>query len=102
MVTPLNVLDILCFVNKYKVNFNCNFAVNEHNIRGKYDLHPQFCNTFLFQKSVINMEVNLYKYLPSKITNLKNFNCFRKEVKLVLMNNLFYMLEEFHQTKSVW
>jgi hypothetical protein len=38
----------------------------------------QFCNTNLFLKSVLNMNVKLYKYLPSKIKKLGNFNCFRK------------------------
>jgi hypothetical protein len=62
---------------------------------------PQFCNTSLFQKSVLNMGVKLYKFLPSKITKLKNINCFRKEEKLVLMKNLFHTLEEFRKTKSM-
>jgi hypothetical protein len=102
MVILLYMLEVVCFVNEYKGNLNHNLAVYEHNTRGKYDLYPQFCNTSLLQKSVINMGVKLYKYLPSKITKLKDFSCFRKEVKLVLLNNSFYMLEEFYQTKSVW
>jgi hypothetical protein len=87
---------------KYRGNFKHNFAIHEHNTRSKYDLHTQVRNTSLFQKSVINMGVKLYKYLLSKITKLENFNCFRKEIKLVLLNNLFYTLEEFYQSKSVW
>jgi hypothetical protein len=77
-----------------------NFAIHEHNTRSKYGLHTQFCNTYLFQKSVINTGVKLYKYLPSKIKKLENFKCFRKEMKLVLLKNSFYMLEEFYQSKS--
>jgi hypothetical protein len=42
-----------------------------------------------------------YKYLPSKIKKLDNFNHFRKEMKLALSNNLFYILEEFLQAKSM-
>jgi hypothetical protein len=41
------------------------------------------------------MGVKFYKYLPSKIKILEHFNCFRKEVKLVLLKNWFYILEEF-------
>jgi hypothetical protein len=100
-VTSLWVLEVVCFIKKYKGNLKHNFAIHEHNTRSKYDLHTQFCNTSLFQKSVINMGVTLYKYLPSKIKKLENFNCFRKEVKLVLLKNSFYMLEEFYQSKSV-
>jgi hypothetical protein len=43
------------------------------------------------------MGVKLYKYLPSKIKKLENFNHFRKEVKLALLSNLLYTLEEFFQ-----
>jgi len=42
-----------------------------------------------------------YKYLPSKINNLDNFIRFRKEVKLALLNNSSYTIEEFLQAKSV-
>jgi hypothetical protein len=78
-VTSLFILEVLCFLKKYKCNLNHNFAIHEHNTRNKYDLHTQFCNTSLFQKSVMNMGVKLYKYLFSKIKKLENFNCFRKK-----------------------
>jgi hypothetical protein len=55
MVTSLYVLEVMCFVKKYKGNLKHNFAIHEHNTRIKYDLHTQICNTALFQKSVINM-----------------------------------------------
>jgi hypothetical protein len=61
------------FHKKYKGNLKHNFALHEHNKRSKYDLHTQLCNIFLFERSVINMGVKLYKYLPSKIKRLENF-----------------------------
>jgi hypothetical protein len=102
MVTSLYVLEVMCFVKKYKGNLKHNFAIHEHNTRSKYDLHTQIYNTSLFQKGVINIGVKLYKYLPSKIKKLEHFNCFRKEMKLVLLKNSFYTLEEFYQSNSVW
>jgi hypothetical protein len=57
MVTSLYVLEALCFVQKYKGNLKQNFEIHEHNMKNKYDLHTQFCNTTLFQKSVLNMGV---------------------------------------------
>ena len=53
------------------------------------------------KKSALNMGVKLYKYLHSKIKKLDNLNGFRKEVKLALLNNSFYTLEEFLQAKLV-
>jgi hypothetical protein len=48
------------------------------------------------------MGVKFYKYLPSKIKKMENFNYFRKEIKLILLKNSFNTLEEFYQAKSVW
>jgi hypothetical protein len=95
------VLEVVCFVKNHKGNFKHNFAIHEYNTRSNYDLRPQICNTSLFQESVINMGVKLYKYLPSKLKKLEYFNCFRKEMKFVLLKNSFYTLEEFCQSKSV-
>jgi len=53
-----------------------NYMIYEHNTRRKYDLHTEFCNTSLYQKSVINMGIRLYKFLPKEIKKLGNFNCF--------------------------
>jgi hypothetical protein len=78
-----------------------NVIFHEHNTRSKYDLDTQFCNTTLFQKSVFNMGVKLYKYLPSKFKKLDNLNRFRKEVKSALLANSFYTIEEFLKSKSV-
>jgi hypothetical protein len=100
-VTSLYVLEVVCFIKKYKGAMKHNFAIHEHNTKSKYDQHTLICNTSLFQKHVMNMGVKMYKYLPSKIKKLENFNCFRKEIKLVLLKNSFYMLEEFYQPKSV-
>jgi len=47
------------------------------------------------------MGVRLHKRLPLKIKKLDNFNQFRKEVKLMLLNYSFYTLEEFLQAKLV-
>src|SRR5215510_7291276 len=59
MVTSLYVLEVVCFITKYKGNLKQNSAILEHNTRNKYDTHTQFCNTSLFQKSAINMGVKL-------------------------------------------
>jgi hypothetical protein len=81
-VASLYFLEVLCCVKKYTESLKQNFMILEHNMRSKYDLHTQFCNTALFQKSVLNTGVKLYTYLPSKIKKLDNFNHFRKEVEL--------------------
>ena len=39
------------------------------------------------------MGVRLYKHLLLKIKKFDNFNQFRKEMKLMLLNNSFYTLK---------
>ena len=53
------------------------------------------------KKIVLYMGVRLYKHLPLKIKKLDNFNQCRKEVKSMLLNNLFYTFKEFLQAKLV-
>ena len=78
-VTSLYVLEVLCFIKKYKGSLMQNYMIHEHNTRSKYDLHTEFCNTSLYQKSVINMGIRLYKFLPKEIKKLYNFNCLKKK-----------------------
>ena len=100
-VTSKYVLEVLCYIKKYKGDLKHNCEIHEYNTRSKYDLHTQSRNTSLLQNSVLHMGVRLYKHLPLKIKKLGNFNQFRKEVKLTLLNNLFYTHEEFLQAKLV-
>jgi len=57
----------------------------------------QSCHTTLFQKSFVNMGVKLYNRLPERIKTLLDFKSFRKEVKLLLLNNSVYKIKEFLQ-----
>jgi hypothetical protein len=95
-VTLLYILEVLCFIKKYKGSLKQNFAIHEYNTRSKYDLHTQLCSTSQFKKSVINMGIK-----PPEIKKLENFNCFRKKVKSTLLNKALYTLEEFLTTKLV-
>jgi hypothetical protein len=96
-VTLMFILEVLCFIKKYKGDLKKNCEIHKHNTRSKYDLHFQPLNTSLLQKSVIHMGIRLYTYLPLRIKNLETSINFRKEVKSILLNNTIYTLEEFQQ-----
>jgi hypothetical protein len=100
-VTSMYVLEVLCYIKKYKGDLKHNCEIHEYNTINKYDLHTQSRNTSLFQNSVLHMGIRLYKCLPLKIKKLDNFNQFRKDVKSTLLNNLFYTLVECLQAKLV-
>ena len=96
-VTSIYVLEVLCFINKQKGDLKKNCEMHKHNTRSKYDFHTQSRNTSLLQKSVLHIGARLYKHLPLRIKKLDNCNQFRKELKSILLNNTFYMLEEYLQ-----
>jgi len=58
-VTSVYVLQILCFIKKYKGDLKKICEIHKHNKRSRYDLHTQSCNTSLLQKSVLNRGVRL-------------------------------------------
>jgi len=89
-VTSIYVLEVLCYVKKHKGDLKNNCEIHEYNTRSNHDLHTQSRNTSLLQNSVLHMGVRLYKHLPLKIKKIDNFNQFRKEVKLMSLNNSFY------------
>ena len=76
-------------------------VIHNHNTRSKYDLHTHFCKTTLLQKSVLNTGIKLFKHLPVRIKKADSFNCFKKEVTAVLLNNSCYSIEEFLHSKIV-
>jgi hypothetical protein len=80
-VTSFCVLEVLCYIKKYKGDLRHNCEIHEYHTSSKYNLHTQSRNTSLLQNSVLHMDVRLYKRLPLKIKKLDNFNQFRKEVK---------------------
>jgi len=49
-VTSMYILEVLCFIKKYKGDLKQNCEIHEHNTRSKFDLHTQSRNTSLLQK----------------------------------------------------
>jgi hypothetical protein len=71
----------------------------DYNTRGKNKLFIQACNTAVYQNSVINKAIRLHNKLLERIRTLKNFRCFKKEVKLMLISNTIYSIDEFVKSK---
>ena len=93
-LTSLYILEMLCFLKKYKGDMKHNSEIHGHNTRRKQDL--QQCNTTLYQKSVMNMGTKLYNKLPIQIKQLDTYKGFKKEVKKFLVHNAVYKIEEFY------
>jgi hypothetical protein len=94
-VIPLYVLEVLCYVKKYRGGISENAVIHEHDTRRKTDLHIQSCKTSLFQKSVINIRIKLFNDVPSELKQLDDFKQFRKKLKLFLLTTPLYTLKEY-------
>ena len=94
-VISLYVLEVLCYMKKYRGSISENSVIHEHNTRRKTDLHIQSCRKSLFQKSVINIGIKLFNHLPSELKQLHDFKQFRKKLKLLLLNKPLYTLKEY-------
>jgi len=66
----------------------------EYNTRRKCDFHFPSCNTSLFKRSVINMEIRLYDKMPTRIKQLDSFRDFKRKLKSYLLDHPFYSLNE--------
>jgi len=54
-----------------------NLSSHGHNI-SNLNCHVKFCNTVLFQKSVVDMGIKLYNKVPESTKKLYNFKLFKK------------------------
>jgi hypothetical protein len=58
-VACLYILEIKCYIKKYKDSLEQNVQFHNYNMQRKLDLHVQFCNMDLFRRSVVNMGIRL-------------------------------------------
>ena len=63
----LYILEVTCFIKKYKAFMAINSDIHNYNTRRKLNFHVQHCNTALFKRSVINMGISLYNKVPNQI-----------------------------------
>jgi hypothetical protein len=77
-VTSLYILEVLCYIKKYKGDLKQNLVIHGHNTKRKLDLHTYFCNTVIFQKSLVNMGIKLFNNLPERIQNWITSNFLKK------------------------
>ena len=72
-----------------------NSDIYAYNTRRKCDFHVPSCNTSLFKMSVMNMGIRLYSKMPTRIKQLDSFRCFKRKLKLFVLDRPFYSLNEF-------
>ena len=79
---------MLCYIKSYKGNLKQNLSIHGHNTRSKLNFCVQFCNTVLFQKSVVNVRIKLYNKVPESIYIYRQTNKQTKNKKGKTLNFL--------------
>ena len=59
------------------------------------DIHIKLQRTEIYKKSVINMGTKIYNNLPKYLKEIDDYKAFKKELKLFLLLQTFYSVEEF-------
>jgi hypothetical protein len=59
------------------------------------DIHVNVYKTEIYKKNVINMGTKVYNNLPGFIKEIDNYKAFKKDLKLFLLLQTFYSVEEF-------
>jgi hypothetical protein len=58
-------------------------------------MHVKLQKTEIYKKSVINMGTKVYNNLPKCLKEIDYYKVFKKELKLFLLLQTFYSVEEF-------
>jgi hypothetical protein len=59
------------------------------------DTNVKLQKTEIYKKSVINMGTKLYKNLPKFLKEIEDYKALKKKLKLFLLLQTFYSVEEF-------
>jgi len=94
-VTSLYILEVLCFLKKYKSAVQKNEQIHDHNTRSNINLCIKPCNTNLYKKNVINMGIRLFDKVPNTIKKVEDYKPYKRKLKSFPTEYAFYSLDKF-------
>ena len=59
------------------------------------DIHVKLHKTEIYKKSAINMGTKVYNNMPKYLKEMDDYKAFKEELKLFLLLQTFYSVEEF-------
>jgi hypothetical protein len=92
-VACLYILEIVCYIKKYKDSLKQNVQFHNYNAQRKFDLHVQFCNMDFCRRSVVNMGIRLYNKVPDHIKKLEKNKLFKREMRSFLLQHALYSVD---------
>jgi len=94
-LSSLYIFKETCFIRKYCQSLEQNAKVHQYNTQRKLDIHVTLQKTEIYKKSVTHMGTKLYNNLPKFLKEIDDYKAFKKELKLFLLLQTFYLVEEF-------
>jgi hypothetical protein len=79
------------------MNIKYSYYVHKYYSGGSHGLHVSHCTISVYQNGFFNMDIKLYNKLPENNKKI-TLNNFKKELKSLLLQNSFYVVEECIQT----
>ena len=93
-------MEILC-CRKVNGKYEQNSVILDHNTRQRKDFHIQYWRTEVCKNSVKNLGKRLYNKLPNHIKCIEDIQHFRRKLKLFLLQQSCYSVEEYCLYKSM-
>jgi hypothetical protein len=88
-LASLYILEMICFITKYRQSVQLNSTVHTYNTRRKMDIHIQTYNMEIY-KNVINMGTKVYNKLSGYIKEIDSYKAFKKGLKSFIFLHTFY------------
>lgn len=94
-VTSIYLMKLLTFIHSNKSKFQTNGDLHSYNTRGRDRLCTFKHDHEYFKKSPRYAGIAFYNKLPLEIKNAKSKEVFKKQLKALLLSDVFYNLGEF-------
>jgi hypothetical protein len=89
------IMETVYYIKLNNEELKQNLAIHDHKTRHRLDFQTQFCRTDIFKKSVNNSGIKSYNKLPNYLKNLDNLKLFKKQIKVFLLQQTFYSVDEY-------
>jgi hypothetical protein len=94
------IMETICYVTENAEKFNQNLNNHNYDTRQRKTLYLTYCRTKACKISVNNIGKRLYDKLPNNLNSIENILHFRRKLKLFLLKQTFYSVEEYFMYKN--
>jgi hypothetical protein len=99
-VPCIYIMEILCYIKVNIGKYEKNSVIHDRNTCQRKDFHIQDWRTEVCKNIVKNLGKRLYNKLPNRIKCVEDIQHFRRKLKLFLLQQSFYTVEEYCLCKS--